>query len=274
MPVGTEALQPGVDVRVGGDVEDQGQDGGHDLPQHRGGGGAGHAHVGEGSQAEDEHRVHDDVDQGPHALGDHGIEGPAGGLEQPLEGDLHKDAHGQAAADAQIGRPVPGDLRRGVLQQEKGLGKDQGGHGEDQGAEQAQQDPVLRRPVHRVLILGPQAAGEQGVDAHAGTHGHGDHQVLKGEGHADCGKGVLAELGHEVAVHHVVKRLDQHGDHHGQGHGQDQPLDGHGPHFVFGGLLGHGFASCAKQSRSGVAAAAKLSVRVISADIFYRKSFG
>ncbi len=61
-----------------------------------------HLHA-EGAQAEDEHRVHDDVDDGPGALGEHGVEGAPGCLEQPFEHDFQEQPEGQAAADAHIG---------------------------------------------------------------------------------------------------------------------------------------------------------------------------
>ena len=45
-------------------------------------------------------------------------------------------------------------------------------------------------------------------------------------------QGVRIDAGHEVAVHHVVERLNEHGQHHGPGHVHDELPDGHGAHLV------------------------------------------
>ena len=218
---------------VAGDIEDQGQDSSHDLTHDSGGGSAGHTHLGEGTDAEDEHRVHDDVDDGSHTLGDHGVEGAPRGLKQPLEHDLQEQAARQARADAQIGDTLADDVRVIALRLEEGLCKNHAHDGKDHRAEDRQQNAVLRCVVGRLKILGAQTAGEQGVDAYAGTNSDGDYQVLVGECHTYGSQSVLTDLGHKVAVHHIVQCLHQHGDHHGQGHGEDQPLDGHDSHFVF-----------------------------------------
>ena len=76
------------------------------------------------------------------------------------------------------------------------------------------EDAVVGGLVGPLEILLTQALGEKGVDAHAGAHGQGDHNVLNGEGHTDGGEGPLADLGHEYAVHHVIEGLNQHGQHH------------------------------------------------------------
>ena len=69
----------------------------------------------------------------------------------------------------------------------------------------------------------------------AGACAEGDHQVLQGEGQGHGIQGILADLCHEHAVHHIVAGLDQHGDHHGDRHVGQQPSDGQHAHLV---LLG------------------------------------
>ena len=233
MSAGAEPLQFGLDLMVVGNIEDQSQNGGNNLAQHGGGSSAGHAHLREGANAKDEDGVHNDVDDCAHALGDHGIEGASSGLEQPLKHDLHKETNGEPGADSQISHALVDDIRVVVLCQEEGLGEHNTCNGKDQHTEEGQENAVLCGAVGRIKVLGAQAAGEQGVDAHAGTYADGDHQVLIGEGHSHGSQCVFADFGHEVAVHHIVQSLHQHGDHHGQGHGEDQALDGHDAHFVF-----------------------------------------
>ena len=231
--VGAEAPEGWVDIVVAGEVEQHRQDGRHGLAQDGGCGSPRHLHAGEGAQAEDEHRVHDDVDDGPGALGDHGVEGAPGGLEQPFEHNFQEQPEGQAAADAHIGGAGGDDIGDIGLYSDEGVGQGEPGHRKDQRGEHRQKHAVFRRAVGGIIVLLPQAAGEEGVHTYAGAHAHGDQQILKREHHAHCRQGVLAELGHEIAVHHIVERLHQHGDHHRQRHGEHQPPDRHGAHFVF-----------------------------------------
>ena len=219
---------------VAGGIEEERQDARHDLSGHGGDGRAGNAHLGEGSKAEDQDGVEHDVDDRAHALGDHGIEGAPGGLQEPLHGDLNEDAHTAQGADAQVDGAVIHDLGIGALHGEEDPGGQGAQDGEDQAADDGQKDRVLGGPVGDVVVFLAQAAGEQGVDAHAGAHRHGDHQVLNGEGHGDGGEGLLIDPGDEHAVHHIVEGLDQHGQDHGQGHGKNELAHRHNAHFIFG----------------------------------------
>ena len=87
--------------------------------------------------------------------------------------------------------------------------------------------------VGGLLIFLTQTLGKQGVDAHADAHGEADQQVLDGEGQRQRRHRALRHLRNVDAVHHVVKRLHQHGYDHGQRHVGDQLPDGHDAHFVF-----------------------------------------
>ena len=87
--------------------------------------------------------------------------------------------------------------------------------------------------VGGLLISLSQALGKQGVDAHADAHGKADQQILDGEGQGQRRHRAFRHLGNVDAVHHVVKRLHQHGDDQGQRHVGDQFPDGHNAHFVF-----------------------------------------
>ena len=226
-----------VELRVVPEVQEEGQPGGHPLADDRGQGRAGHLQPGQAEEAEDEDGVQDDVQNGPGELGDHGELGPAGGLEEPLQGDLAEEAQGGAQADASVGGSVADDLGRVGLEPEEGACQQSAQQGEGGKGAQGQEDAHVGHPVGGVLILGPQGAGDQGVEAHAGADGHGDHQGLEGKGQGDGGQGVLADLGHEDAVHDVVQGLDQHGDHHGDGHAEEQLAHGHNAHLVFGSVF-------------------------------------
>lgn len=64
----------------------------------------------------------------------------------------------------------------------------------------------------RRKFFSPQASGKQGVDADAGSCRHCDHQILRREGKRNGGQRIFTDLCDEHAVHHVVERLDQHGN--------------------------------------------------------------
>lgn len=237
MAVGAEMAERGLDVMVHPGVEIDRQNGGHDLSDDGGGGGAGYPHFGEGTDAEDEDRVQNNIDDGAQSLGEHGLDGPSGGLEETLHGDFQEDAEGKGGADGEVDGARLNDDAAVGLEGEVDPGDGKAQHQEDQIAQSGQKEGVFGGAVGHIEILFAQTAGEQGVDADGGTHCHGDHQVLIGEGQRDSGQGVLADLGHKDTVHYIVKGLDEHGDHDGQRHGEDQSSDGHCPHFVFGDRL-------------------------------------
>ena len=238
----TEAPEGEMDLGIFPEMEEHGGHGAAELAEHGGGGGAGHAHGGEAQQAEDQDGVHDDVDDGAGHLSDHGQLGPAGGLQQPLKIDGGEAEGADADADAQIGDGVLDDGGAAGLGAHKGAGGEHADEHKDHRGAQLQKQALPGGLVHHVLVVLAQRAGKQGVDAHAQAHGKGDHQVLHGKTQGDGGEGVLADLGHEDAVHHVVQGLHHHGKHHGQGHVQQQPVHRLGAHAVFGfgsGLFVH-----------------------------------
>ena len=124
------------------------------------------------------------------------------------------------------------DLRVRHLDGEVDPGEEDPQHHKDGAADQAQENGVAGGAVGDGKVLLPQVPGQQGVDAHAGAGGHGDHQVLDrvSKGHGSQSR--LADVGDEHAVHHVVQGLDEHRDHHRPGHGKEQAVDGHDAHLV------------------------------------------
>ena len=94
------------------------------LTYDRGIGGSLYAHCGETAESVYQNGVENDVDDGAGALENHGLRGPAGGLEQPLAEDLDKNANGEDAADAGIGNAALNGLRHGGLHGEVGPGSE------------------------------------------------------------------------------------------------------------------------------------------------------
>ena len=81
---------------------------------------------------------------------------------------------------------------------------------------------MRRRIVRRLLVALAESAGNERAHAHAGAHAECHQQVLNRERQRDRRQRVLAHLRHKVAVHNVVKRLNQHREHCRQCHRQNQ----------------------------------------------------
>ena len=158
---------------------------------------------------------------------------PAGGLEQPLAQNGRKAAQAEHAADAGVDDAALHGFQVIGLNGKVGTHAEQAEQNEQHHGNGHQHDAVSGGAVGGLLIFLPQALGKQGVDAHTDAHGKADQQILNGEGQGQCRHRALRHLRNVDAVHHVVKRLHQHGYDHRQRHIGDQFPHGHDAHFVF-----------------------------------------
>lgn len=108
----------------------------------------------------------------PVAWGDHGEDGLAGGLEEPFKADLEHHTHADHRYDGEIGGAVADDGVHLGLERHEGAGEEAAQHGEDGPGAEGQEHAVDGSLVGGLKIFLSQALGEQGVDAHAGAHGH------------------------------------------------------------------------------------------------------
>ena len=236
-------------IRVILQIEDDDQDRTGPLTDDRGQGRASDAHGGQTEPAEDQDRVQDDVHDGADALGDHGMEGTAGGLKESLAQDLNEDTKAKDAANRSIDDAALHGLSHIGLHLEIGTGTENAEKQEHHGSDQHQQDAVAGGAVRGLLIPFAQAFAEQRVDTDTDTHGKADLQVLHRERQGKGRDGALRDPGHIDAVHHVIERLDQHGYHHRQCHIHQQFADRHDAHLIlFQSILFHWDlrASCAR----------------------------
>lgn len=191
--------------------------------------------------AKDQNGIQHDVDQCAGNLGDGGLHGSAGGLQQLFISQVHGHAQGANGADPQIAycklrcQGIPGlgvDIRRYAHQPEQQI--------YPEGAK-GQEDGIAGNGACLLPVSCPQAFGQQCVDAHAGTHADRYHQHLHRE--RQC-QGVYRQIPHisdllrvrhaadKVAVHNVVQSLQGHGNDHRRPHAQQQPAYRNGTHFV------------------------------------------
>ena len=225
-------------------VEDDRQNGRHPLTGDRSHGSAGDAHLGERTDTKDQQRIQHDVDDRAHALGDHGVHGAAGSLEQPLRQHFHKNTQAQQADDRDI---LSAELHRQIHighHGEIGSHTNHAEHHEQRRGHKGQGHAVACGEIGLFLVSLAQGFAQQRIDAYADTHRKTDQDVLHSKSQAHGGNGafpdhglvgkilIFRNTGNKVAVHHIVKGLDQHGDHHGHGHIHQQLAHGHDAHFI------------------------------------------
>ena len=228
-----EILLAELNFRIVFMVEVQGQQCAHALADHRCRSGAGHTHLGQPQPSKNQDGVQNNVDNGTSALGNHGVDRPAGGLEQPLAQNLHKDTNGHNAADPGVGNAAFHSFGDGglhfIVRPDAENTEEHKRHRDNQ----HQYDAVASRPVGFLLVFLAQAFAQQGVHTHADAGGKADLHILHRECQGQCRHGAFRNLSHIDTVHHIIKRLYQHGDDHGQCHIDHQFSYRHHTHFVF-----------------------------------------
>ena len=210
-------------------VEIDGQDACENLAQHGGQRCACNAHI----KHKDEDGVEDDVENSTQALGNHGIDGAAGGGKQTLQHHLAEQAKGHAAHDHQVIAAILDDILVCGLGGKEDAGTEQTEQQEKHIAAGRNEYAVQGHLIGTLVVLCAQRTGNQRVHTHGAAGGEADHQVLGREGQGNCVEGFLADHADEDAVHDVVQRLHQHGNNDGQRHAYNQLADGHYAHFVF-----------------------------------------
>ena len=192
------------------------------LPRAGGQGRAPNAQLWAGPQPEDEHRVQHQVGQRTAQHGRHGRTHAAHGLKLLFKGQPRHDHRRK------------GKGCRGVLHAHGhhrlvfGEQAQKGRHGRN--AHRQNDHAVQQRKHHAVggggvglgVLTRAAVQGNEGVDAHAEADGDGVDQVLHRKHQRQRRHGLLADAGHEKAVHNVIKGVYHHGNHHGQRHGHKQ----------------------------------------------------
>ncbi len=232
VPLGAETAKVQMQLMVPGQIEDDGDNAGNELAEYRSRCGAGNAHGGEAEIAEDQNGIENDVDDGADALGDHGVQGAAGGLQEPLKGDFKELKTAKPHTDGQIDGAAGNNFLDIGLAGHEESGAENAHQRKSRNADDNQEETVEGNMTGAFRISLTERAGHRGVDAHAEAGADGDHQRLHGECQRNGGQGVFTDLRHVDAVHNVVKRLNDHGDDHGQGHVEQQLSHGHGAQFI------------------------------------------
>ena len=191
---------------------------GQRLADARGQGGALYAQGREGPQAENQHRVQQDVGHAAAQHAGHGGFHGAYGLEQLLKNQPQHNHDGKAKGHVGVPRAQANHRLGGGEHPQKGGHQGYAGHGQHHPVDQRQRQPLGGRPVRLVPLARPQVQGNHGVDAHPKSNAHRVDKVLDGEDQGEGRHGVLADLRHEKAVHNVVQGIYQHGKGHGQPH--------------------------------------------------------
>ena len=203
------------------------------LAHHRGDGGTGYAHGGNGPEAEDEYGVQHNIGHRAGQLEDHGPDHVAGGLQCFFKIALDEHRHGAHTADGQIRSPSGVDRTAGLgIQPDKPAREEQAEYQEQHPGAHPQKNPMGGRRIRFLLIALAQAAGNQGVNPHTGAHGERNKQQLHRIRQRNGCQRVLADLRNKITVHHIVQCLYQHGKHRRQRHGYNQGKHPGCTHFI------------------------------------------
>ncbi len=210
-------------------MEEKCQGGGGNLSDDRGVSRALNAHLRAAQPSVNHDGVQNDVDHRAGDLGDGGVEGTPGGLEDLLIDRKEDNAEGEAAADLQI---VDGHLDDDLAYASAGvLGVDVGGYAENPHQNknnrnhESQKCRVSGSLIDLLLVSLLHGSGQKGIGANARAYGYGHHEQLDGESQPQRCQSFLAgfpHVGQIGAVHNVVDSLKHHGEHNRQSHGQHQ----------------------------------------------------
>ena len=242
--VGPEApqIQPHIGILLF--VEEHGQKEGHNLTDDGRDCRARDAHARQAEPAENQDGIQNDVDHGAGSLGDHGVGGAAGGLQETLEENLSEDAEGGNRDHPDIAHAVGDGVRLRGQRAHIRFGAENAEKGAQKHPRKGEQQAVERGGIDLLLILLSQRAGEQRVDAHGDAAGNADHNILHRKGQRNGGQRIVVHVRNardKNTVHHIVKRLYQHGQRHRQGHTEQQPPHRDDAHLVFLQTSAHTF---------------------------------
>ena len=214
-------------------IEHQAHHRGSPLPDHRGDGRAGHSHLRKTRKAEDHDGIQNNIGYGADQLRNHGQHRIAGGLQHALKNDGQKNARTPGHGNGQIIHAVFQDAVRvlqiiGNHQAHQTAGSENPHQHKQQAAAHFDHDSVPGSQPGFLRPPFPQPAAEEAVDPRSHTDAEGNHQHLKGKRQGDRGQAVGIEAGDKNTVHHVIKRLDQHGNHNRNADLGNQTLHLHG----------------------------------------------
>ena len=225
-----------MDFRIFLQIKKQGEQHGNDLSDDGGDCRSRNAHFRHSKETEDHDRIEDNVNDRAESLGDHGVKGFSGRLQETLEGKLHKNAERAGENDGEVLRTVFDNKCLGrffYLDGEEKPGAENPHQRKHDIAENAEKNAVVGCKAGVALVLCAKTARKQRIYADAGAGCNRCHQILHGERQRNGGQRILVDSGYKNAVYDIVERLHQHREHDRQRHGDQQLRDRHDAHFVF-----------------------------------------
>ena len=190
------------------------------------------AHLRERSDAEDEQRVQNDVDDCTGQTLTHRNNHITGRLLNLLAHDGDHDKDTQSDRDVRIAdRLLKDGCILGKTSQERTAAQKSQKYKHDT-AYNGQYHAVFCRIVGLFLILCTQTARDQRVDTDTGADRNCDDQLLKRKDQRNGGQCTGRVSRDENTVDDIVERIDEHGNHSRQGHAEDERSHAHGAHFL------------------------------------------
>ena len=110
------------------------------------------------------------------------------------------------------------------------------------------QDNTLSRcPARFILFSGTSRCGDQSVDSHPETDGHGIDEILDRKYQRQRFHGILTDPGNKITVYYIIKRIYQHRQDHGHSHSEEKRKDRLLLHESFIHIYIHSFRSGTKR---------------------------
>ena len=234
-------VDAGIDSHTLFEIGDRNDSQRHKLPDDRGARRPGNTHGGAAQKPVDHNRVKDDIGKRPGKLANHGDGGFAGCHHDFFKAHIAQRTERENRDDAQVGGAHIGNDGVRRLRGNKRAGKGKPKHKNQHKVAQRHKDGIARRAVCLLFVPAAQTFGNQRVDADAGADAQRDDQHLHGKSQCQRVDGLVAHscdlcsvgnVGYKKGVHHIVKRLPQHGDHHRRAHIEQQFVYRHFCHFI------------------------------------------
>ena len=102
---------------------------------------------------------------------------------------------------------------------------DDADHRENDPVDHRQDNTLSRCPARFILFSGTSRCGDQSVDPHSETDGHGIDEILDRKYQRQRFHGILADPGNKITVYYIIEGIHQHGQDHGHSHSEEKRKD-------------------------------------------------
>ena len=183
------------------------------------------AHLGKRADAENQHRVQNDVAHRACHQAHHRDPHAAHRLEDLFKRQCRHNDRREHKRNARVGHSHLDNRFIAGEHPQKGRHDQNADHGDDHAVQQRKHQAVRCSHIGLFMFACAKVQRDLRIDAHAKADGNCVDQVLYRVHQRQGCHSILADLGHKQAVHNIVHCIDQHRDDHGQRHTGQQGKD-------------------------------------------------